>query len=704
MPLLRLFCLAAALAAANASYGQVPTRLDYCQADPLSRRVADATALMVPRAQLSHDPITDTYNLTTAIFDYSIGTAGNLSPICPDEPYYHQIRAVQGRTGFLIGKRTLMTAPHFASFDPANYAVIFNWRWDEDGAQPSESPDRDCTLPFDPDAIPASNVYFLDEEGTRPYNTKEHDSGNPADYMIFHLDRAVTGITPLPLRRSGQPLLGDPLLIPGYPETLPLKIVGGGRVERVGPGGIAIGEPWIGAGSSGSPIFNLRAELVEGVVARAFSGKFWRYDTTSLCYREIEQTTLAPPRLNNNNNAPITVIPSGQIPVTGALSVAPLNLVRHVVAGNSATNAVSSFEVSLPATAPASVDYTVGTTHISPEPGHTPANWHLDPPAGTYTATPGSSRRFTATLNQIPSECSAIDTEIRITPLTAGMFASVIPHRFEVEQSDFTVTPDVDWTLTAFAPPYPTRVLTIRNPSPVAQDIDVTSSAAWLLVDGMASSSVSLAAAGSPGDSATVTLSITSTADLDVPPGTSATGLITAVPTDTRCLERGAEEIAVNFTNGVLEHEVTDTSLEPLSYPTGGSIYGAPRAYAFKLADYAGETVADVDVAASFYELGNMALVPAALKIELETPNPTGLPPGHLMLLWDADTAPSGYWNEISDVHWLRLDDETTPPLQTPLSDADGEDMGGAWKVRLFNNSSNDIVPYKIRLRIVRTP
>jgi V8-like Glu-specific endopeptidase len=706
---------AALFAVAWTCQAQVPTRLDYCNADPLSRRVADATALLVPSSQLDYDAVTDTYDLTSlTVFNFAVDVLTVRSPVCPYEPYYNQVRAGQGRTGFLIGPQTLMSASHLptSTTDLRNFAVIFNWRWIEDGTQPTDSPDRNCKLAYDPHAIPASNVYFPTSSS---YNTLDGNANNPADYTILQLDRAVTGVTPLPVRRSGDPLLGDPLLVAGYPDNLPLKLAGGGTVQRIGPNVIAIGDAWTGAGNSGSPVFNLRAQLVESVIARGTSGKIWNYDSAGLCWHTTDMTDFLGYRWNIVDNAPISSVPSNQLPATDALVVSPLNLVPHVVASTTTTNARSSFEVSLPAAAAAAADYTVEVTSILRDTvaGATPVvSLQVQPTAALHTLLPGASQRFDVDAI-VPSgvDCDSFDAEVRITPKTPGQYASVIPHRFEVARRDFTVTPDSDWKLTAFQAPYPTRQLTLHNPSPAAQVFNVTTSASWLLAGGLTSTTVNLAAAGSSGDTATLTLSIDPAADAAVPPGTTGTAHVTIAPTNTRCQDRTAEEIDVSFTNGVLELSELDTSGTPLPAPVMPDVFGTPVEYGFKLGTYAGLLVADVDVSVTVDASSVLPLlvnqIPTVMKIDLVTPNPIGGGGPHVMTVWDRDTPTTGYWVEIiNDYYEIALDDEVTPPLQpTPLSDADGEDMGGTWKVRLYNSSSSlSIFPYEVKLRVTRAP
>lgn len=708
-----------ALLACTAVHAQNHVRVDYCNADPLSRRVADATAILVPKSQVHLNPGGATYTLDTTPF-----TAPFLGePICSDQPYYNQVRALQGRTGFLIGSHTLMTAAHgpTAQFDPANYAVIFNWRWIENGAQPQTSPDRDCRLQSDPSAIPFADVYFAALSPDPkippgdPYNTRESTT-NPADFMIFQLERDVAGVTPLPLRRTGEPLLGDALIVPGHPFVLPLKIASGARVVRMGPNGIGTGQPWVSIGNSGSPVFNARAQVVETAISRGNLLTGWSWNSSHTCMVETSSIVVAGAENNSVENSSVKVLPVSELPTMTALEVSPLNVVRHTVVGTSVTNQSSSFTVSLPAAAPASVNYFVSNGVVAADNNYTPmataAQLKVKSAQGTevtgyvQTISPGQSQRYTVDVESVPNDCEQTETEIRIRPTTPGAFDSVITHRFETNQRSFVVSPDTKWTLSSFAPPYPTRTLTLRNPTTINQSITVNSSASWLLVNGATSTTVVIAPQGSAGDSVTLTLSIAPTADIDVPPGTTGNARVTINAGSTRCQERGPDEIDVEFTNGILELFIPDTAGTYLPAPSGGATYGTPREVTFDLSAYSGLLVGDVNVGPSFYVMSPSppAQVPTSLMVEVDSPNPSGT--RHVVKVWDGQTAPADYFTSIGmDTYRLTLDDETTPPLAgTLLSDFDNEGIAGLWKVRLYNRTSNGIVPDGMMLRLVRKP
>lgn len=702
---------------------QVPSFKDYCQADPVSQRVADATAVLVPLSQLQAGTTPGTYRLTTYNYTYTLGQFGQI-PICPYDAYYNQQRLLQGRTGFLVDERTIVTAAHTPTpaspvgaqtFHPANYAIVFGWRWEVDGAQPTTTPGAHCKLGFDPQAIPYDKVYFVDNSGRYPiFNTRDNPY-NPSDYMSFTLDRPVVGAKPLPLRRSGSPMLGDPLIVPGYPDTLPLKIGYGGRIQRVGAQGLGVGESPDRAGSSGSPVFNLRAEVVETVYAKGNGGFPYLHDPIGNCLYFVDSLDALGRRENTVNNGTIAPLVAHIARPPNELAVTPLNLVRHQVAGTTVSNAVSYFDVSLPAAASAPVTYKVSTTNLAAyaEIVDNMPGLKVTPESASYTATPGAPpQRFRVEASSQANACESIEAEVRISPQTPGALASVIPHRFEVVRGDFEMTPDTDWTVTALAAPYPTRQLTLHNPSPVPVSLTLTSSRPWLRVGSATSASINLAPAGLMGDSASVQLSIAANADVDVPPGTTATGTVTiAATTSTGCLERSSDDVAVTFTNGVQYFSLDDVAGNGIPRPTAGQTYGAPLVFGFNLSAFAGLPVGDVDLRIDFQvDAFGLSADEAddQLRITLSSPRPASTGQRDPLLLWEGNTGTTAHFLGVSapgTATQLFLDDATAPPLGGDLlNEINGENMGGIWTLSLQSRSSDYIFPLRATLKMTRQP
>jgi Trypsin-like peptidase domain len=689
---------------------------DYCTADPLAMRVADATALIVPLGEIENGATRGVYRLKTYDHGYIFG----IGDLCSDDIFYNQIRAKQGRTGFLVDDKVIVTAPHgltpntSAPFHPYNYAVIFGFRWQRSGTPLTTSPNVECELAIDTEAIPEAEIYRFDGAGPLPLINTYSATAVPADYLAFNIDRSVPGVTPLPLRRSGAPLPGDPLIIAGHPDMLPTKIWRGSRVLRTSPSGIDIGDPEVRLGSSGSPVFNLRAQVVETVVARGSYGMPFAYDAAQQCYRY--ESTYQNQGTNTNflNNGPLSALTTLLPRPADELVVTPLNLVRHVSTGSSVTNTQSSFEVSLPVDAAAAVDYRVEVTRIddNPAPPFNGSVLTVNPQPGTYTAQPGAEpRRFVVTAASGSNNCTSLDAHVRVVPQTPGAFASVIPHRFEILQGDFNIAPQGDWHVSTMLPPYPTRAITLSNPGNTPVSLTVTPTASWILVDGDASATVNLAAAGSSGDSETLTLSIDDYAEGAVPLGSMGEAQVRIAPVAGECLARGTEAIGVTFASGAQLFRTEMTALPTIPLSPDGIAYGAALEIDVEVdpLQFAGKLVADVDLSVAFTNEWPSMGIPASqadelIKIELVSPNPPGPPAARV--LWNSNNASPGYLTNISTGESvLNLDDATTPPLGGDvLADFNGEDMGGTWKVRLYSKRQAPIVPTQVMLRLVRQP
>ncbi|HVH36921.1 MAG TPA: serine protease [Tahibacter sp.] len=692
------FGAAILLALAGAAQAQVPTEQDYCTADPLAKRVANATAYIVPIAEIESTPLWDVYKLKHSNFTYQVNYPSDA--LCPDVPYYNRVRANLGRTAFLVGKQHVMTAPHAnsATYLLSDYAIIFtNLRRDKTGG--SYSPDITCSEP-DFEHIPGADIYTF-KSGGYSYNTQDSPATYSPDYVVFELDRPVSGVEPLPLRRTGTPLLGDPLLIATYNNRLPLKLVGGGYIGRVGPAGLDIGNPMVGFGASGSPVFNLRSQVVETAVAGTQGGMARAYDSTGNCWRPVPQTEYQGAGFNERNNGPMNDFVT-HVPVPpDQLQVTPLTPVQHATAaGGGITNSVSQFSVSLPATATAAQTFRVATTSISAQnSGPTELALDLVPAAGTYTLSPGGTLPFVVTATSSVAVCGQFDAEVRITPTTAGKFTSTIPHRFDLGTIDFNVTPETAWDVTQIVGPYPTRTLTVTNAKPYAVSLIASTPQSWLKVNGGSSATLNLAAAGSGGSSATVTVSFASNAETLVTPGTRAVGEVRFAPATAGCAVRGDERMDVSFAPGAQSYRVFNPSV-PLAAPTGGSTFGTYADMTLDLSHLTGKTVADLDLDFDFIydELMPLPMPPGVaaadadtlIKIVLESPS------GLSLTLWDRNNAPAGYTTPTDATKsLLKLDDATTPPLGgSTLSAVNSTTLAGIWKVRVATSSSSATAIY----------
>ncbi|MDC8015766.1 trypsin-like serine peptidase [Tahibacter soli] len=666
-------CLSACACVAHA---QTPQMREYCEATPEERKVADAVGFMAQVGEMTFNSLTNTYSIHARPFNYNNDTPS--MPICTDEPLYGQIYAYWGRTAFLVGPDRMVTAPHGpkSTFDPKDFRVVF-------GLRRERLPNGSCgAVNFD--AIPAANVYSPPVD-SHLYTSFVSGEMNTPDYLYFKLDRPVPGVKPLTLRRSGAPDLGDPLILVGHPARLPLKIGIGGYVNAITPNGLDVGHAPAWNGNSGSPIYNVRKKVVESVAAGPITGVGLTLDTTANCWRTGPD--IGAEILSQLNNGPISRFVDHVPPAAHEILVSPRATVNHVKLPNGTlTNATTTFTVS-----------------PSPNAGSTPQSFRVQSfghvegpqtiviPSGAFTvAASDAPKTFTVDASAGTANCGSYQSDLRIVRADTGETVDVIPHRFELGMTDFAATPSDAWTLSKLTAPHPTRTLALSNPNPVAVTLDVASSKPWVTVNGGASTTVSLAAVGTTGSTANVTLAIAN-ADTHIALGATATAQVTITPTNAGCSLRQAQTMPVSFTNGIQPFYGLSTTFAAFPQPTSGQTFGAVVELPVDLSGEAPFNVADVDLNLGFYREGPMGVpadqIDTLLRVVLVAPDGTSA------MLWDRADAPAGYVdsstvlvdNTPTPISRLKLDDATTPPIAPQrLAVFNGRAGKGVWKVRLY--------------------
>ncbi|MCC6621481.1 MAG: trypsin-like peptidase domain-containing protein [Deltaproteobacteria bacterium] len=230
-------------------------RLDLYQVtDPVLRRVADATAILLDKGLVTASGGGYT------IDSFRFGTYGDYFDLCPSERFYDQ--PTPGYcSGFLVGPDLFATAGHCISKpgDCSGTAIVFDYAMHTDATTY-------------PSQVPASDVYFCESIVSR--------SNSPSvDYSIVKLDRPVTGgaygRAPLRIRRDADGLPEDdarvagmvslsypsgiPLKIKGGPEPIPNRQVGGVEIEASYTNYFEVGAD-VAAGSSGSVLVSFDHE------------------------------------------------------------------------------------------------------------------------------------------------------------------------------------------------------------------------------------------------------------------------------------------------------------------------------------------------------------------------------------------------------------------------------------------------------------
>ena len=221
-------------------------RRDLYQLDETGwQELASATALLVDRSSVrSIDDDKSVYRLVTE-------KAGKRRNLCPRERFWEQ-PSVAGNScsGFLVGEDVLVSAAHcFLDTGACKAtAVVFDYAYHRDDA--------------DPTRLSHSNVYYCKEILARVYEISEG-----LDFAVVRLDRAVQGRKTLTLRTQGEVAKGEDVTVIGHPLGLPTKLSHGKiRLARDKDYFVINADLW--EGSSGSPVFDVRTGIVNGLVAR----------------------------------------------------------------------------------------------------------------------------------------------------------------------------------------------------------------------------------------------------------------------------------------------------------------------------------------------------------------------------------------------------------------------------------------------------
>ncbi len=204
--------------------------------------LADSTVVL-----MSHSNLT----LNGSHYDIDAETFGRAFGLCTTEPYFNQPTA-GFCSGSLVADDIIITAGHcIETIDECNAArFVFGYAVKKDGVFPTTTP--------------ASEVYSCDKIIAR----KKENYG--ADYAVIKLSQKVTGHAPLPINRSNDLKVSDPIGVIGHPSGLPTKISFGGEsvVRDVSKPGFFVTNLDTYGGNSGSAVFNTKTGLVEGILVR----------------------------------------------------------------------------------------------------------------------------------------------------------------------------------------------------------------------------------------------------------------------------------------------------------------------------------------------------------------------------------------------------------------------------------------------------
>lgn len=237
-------------------------RADYYAMPNNLRWAADSTVSLWKKENVLLDNEAGVYNLT----NYIIGEKYNL---CPEAKFRDQ-PVGSFCSGALVGEDLILTAGHcITSEDDCSAAsFVFGYAVKAVG-EPAVT------------KIPADEVYTCSRIIKRQHqkDVTTVDNAEVAkygpDYALIKLDRKVKDHTPLPVNRNGGLNKDTQLFMTSHPLGMPVKFVGNARVIREIDNGAAYFMTNLDTfgGSSGSPVFNAKTMLIEGVHVRGIEGE-----------------------------------------------------------------------------------------------------------------------------------------------------------------------------------------------------------------------------------------------------------------------------------------------------------------------------------------------------------------------------------------------------------------------------------------------
>ena len=223
----------------RAIYGTDDRRDIYQVSAPDVLAVADGVAALVEAANLRKSR--GRYRLTTTRYQDEYD-------LCDVEPFVSQPLGCFC-SGFLVAPDVVATAGHCvrSSIAARRTRFIFGFHMlDRDRARTTFS---------------RRDVYT----GVALLAREENDAG--ADWALVRLDRPVEGRRPLRVRAGGKIADGRPVFVIGHPNGLPAKFAGGARVRHNRRRAFFVANLDTYGGNSGSPVFDQRTKVVEGILA-----------------------------------------------------------------------------------------------------------------------------------------------------------------------------------------------------------------------------------------------------------------------------------------------------------------------------------------------------------------------------------------------------------------------------------------------------
>lgn len=170
---------------------------------------------------------------------------GNRMNMCRGQRFSEQ-NTLPDCSGFLVGKDILVTAGHCmdSKYDCSHYKWVFGFEND------TEFLTKDQIYSCKSILSQRASYNFL---------------GYAKDYAVIQLDREVVDRKPLEFRTKGKIKRGTEVVLIGHPSGLPLKTSDDAKVSKTWGLTFMTNLDAFG-GNSGSPVFNKKTGLVEGIL------------------------------------------------------------------------------------------------------------------------------------------------------------------------------------------------------------------------------------------------------------------------------------------------------------------------------------------------------------------------------------------------------------------------------------------------------
>ena len=216
------------------------------------QRLSDSVVSLWEEKDVVFNPAFQTYSLFTE-------KLGNKYNLCPGEKFREQ-PAGAFCSGSLVGEDLIMTTGHCVPNDMkcGSTKFVFGYSVSQPRMQAAEKVDpRDiysCKEVVARSNGLDQNAFFLAELGP--------------EYALIRLDRKVEGRKPLAINRANPVSKGSPVFAIGHPLGLPLKIISGATVRTADPSSYFVVDLDTFRGNSGSPVFNSKTKLIEGILVR----------------------------------------------------------------------------------------------------------------------------------------------------------------------------------------------------------------------------------------------------------------------------------------------------------------------------------------------------------------------------------------------------------------------------------------------------